>query len=218
MFLSAVRPLLRDKSEIQLRILREGTALSVTVIPKIEKFDPDTADETLAALQAALSKPFHLNIAATDDPDQVLANVLTQIGQVQDAVHDDLEKYKAKIEADRTAAKEAAEKKKSGDKAKMDAKAKKTTPAAKPTTQKTPITKSAPKTDSPAAKTAPVVAADLFGSPSAPIEEAKSTAAVSEPKPSSPPTIAAPAADGDDGWGGSGEPLPMVREGVTERE
>jgi len=220
MFLSAIRPFLRDKSEIQLRIQREGNTMSVTVIPKIDGgFDPDTEDATLAALQAALSKPFHLTIAAADDPDQVLGTVLTHIGQAQAPVHDDLEKYKAKIEADRTAAKDAAEKKKADDKAKVDAKSKKPAPAAKPS-QKAPITKSAPTTpDAPAAKPEPVAAADLFSSPVAPIaDDTNPTAAVTEADASASSTETAPPADANDGRIAPGVSLPMVREGVTGRE
>jgi len=204
MFLNAVRPHLRDKCEVQLRVKRDGDVLAITVIPKIDGIDPDTDDATLAALQAALSKPFHLTVSATEDPDQVLANVLTNIGQAHATVHDDLDKYKAQIEADRVAAKEAAEKKKADDKAKS---AKKTQPVTKPAAKKDPVTKSAPSAAAaPSPKPEPVAAADLFSAPTAEAETTPATSSVSVQEPDTekakPAVSAAPVAEDDDGgWG-----------------
>ena len=97
-FLTAVRPHLRDQSEIQLRIKREGEALSVTIIPRLEGIEPDTEDAALAAFQSALSRPFHLTIAANDDPDSVLASVLTEVGRTQSSTQEELNKYKEQVE------------------------------------------------------------------------------------------------------------------------
>jgi len=157
MFIAAVRPFIREKCEIQLRIKREGAALSITVIPRIDGLDAGTNDETIAALQAALAKPFHLHVADTEDPDKALAGVLTAIGQAQAGAHDDLTAYTARIEADRKAAKEATEKKAAENKAKIDAaKSKKATPA------KSAVTKAAPVEPTKRAAPAPVSAVDLF--------------------------------------------------------
>lgn len=202
MFLSAVRPFIREKCEIQLRVKREGAALSLVIIPKIEGIDPDTDDAALAALQAALTKPFHLHVADAEDPDQALANALTSIGQAQAGVHDDLEKYKAGIEADRVAAKEAAEKKKTDDKAKADALKAKKVPPAKPL--KAPVTKSAPEADTIATPPEPVVAIDLFAASHAVPEY------VAAP-PASEPVNAAPAAVVHDEVGA---PQPAPSEGA----
>ncbi|MHB8742798.1 MAG: hypothetical protein ACYC9L_06685 [Sulfuricaulis sp.] len=188
MFLSTVRPLLRDDSQVQLRIRGEGEGLAVTVIPQIKGIEAETNDATLAALQAALTKPFHFTIAVNEDPDKALADVLTSIGAAQAGARDDLAKYRAQIEADRVAAKQAQEKRKA------DADAAKAKAKAKPL--KAPITKAAePQVQTKAP--APVAAADLF-SAGTPSPEAAAPAA---PVPSAPVTETPASTEAGDGWG-----------------
>jgi PRTRC genetic system protein E len=158
-FLNSVRPHLRDQSEIHLRIKREGETLAITVIPRLEGLDPDTDDAALAAFQAALCRPFHLTVAANDDPDAVLASVLTEIGRAQSSTQEELSRYVEQVENERKTAREAAEKKRADEKSKLDAKKKVSTPPKKPA-----VTKAATPTE-PANAPEPVAAHDLFSTP-----------------------------------------------------
>jgi PRTRC genetic system protein E len=200
MFIATVRPLLRDQCEVQLRIRREGEAIAVTVIPKIAKLDPETSDETIAALQAALAKPFHLTIAANEDPDQALNKALRAIGTAQAAVQDDLDKYTAQIEADRAAAKAAQEKKQAEAKAKGT---KKPAHELAKTAAKAPVTKAA-AASIPAKAPEPVAAVDLFSTTHAePVAASDPQPLEADSKPAESATaesVAASTAD-DDGWG-----------------
>ena len=161
-FLTSIRPLLHEESEIQIRLRREGAQLSVTVIPKLLIAEPETTDETLAQLQAALSRPFHLTLAEADDPDLVLASVLTTVCDAQSATLDDLASYRAAIEAARAKAKDDAERKQAESAAKKagDGKAKASPPKAPVAKASTPAATSLPPE--------PTSISDLFG-PSAPL-------------------------------------------------
>lgn len=156
-FLSSIKPLLRGSSTVAVTISQSDNGMNLLIQPKLEKHDPDTSDEALAALQAALAHPVRITIPADADPDAALAAALSRVNEHRAPVQDDLETYLDSLVQAQQEAKAAAEKK---------AATKGTKKVAKPTksTQDDATTSEAAPTPDPA----PAPATPAEASPSTP--------------------------------------------------
>lgn len=155
MFLSSLVPVLRGNSSVQVQITPDAAGVRIVVIPTLDKAQPDTNDQTLADLQALLSRPFVFKAPIDADLDQQCAEAMRGLAATRSTAVDALDGY-------RTVLAEAAE---AARKATADKAPKKALPV-KPTASKA-SDDSAPKA-TPAAKPEPEVtkgaslAADLF--------------------------------------------------------
>jgi PRTRC genetic system protein E len=177
-FLANLAPLLKGASEVTLKISAVDGGLSVVVIPRLEEFDPDTTDEGLAVLQAALSKPFHFRVPEGQDPDQLLADALNSIGGARAPVVDEIARYREQMADAKTSAQQSSAKK-------AEKAPKPTPPTAKPAGKsKGGATDAAPEATSSAAQHGAgdvLPTADLFGDDEVP---ASTDGDGSEPAPS----------------------------------
>jgi len=127
-FLAALLPMLQGDSEFNFKVTKTPTGLRVVTIPNLKNFQPDTTDEELGKLQAALALPLVFAINDVTQPDHEMALLLQQAAGIRKDTIDQLSVYQdAQREAQQAA--RAAQEKKTAAAAKKPEKAGKTVAA-----------------------------------------------------------------------------------------
>jgi PRTRC genetic system protein E len=109
-FIANVLPLLKHGSSLSLTLKEVNGQIQIVIEPHLAKFDPDTNDEVVATLQAALVHPVRV-MAERDATDAALLETLTKLAPSYSALSDQLAEHQQRIEDAAAAARaKAAEK------------------------------------------------------------------------------------------------------------
>ncbi|NMI31433.1 PRTRC system protein E [Xanthomonas hortorum pv. vitians] len=109
-FIANVLPLLKHGSSLSLTLKEVGGQIQILIEPQLAKLDPDTTDEVVATLQAALVHPVRV-LAERDATDATLLEILTKLAPSYSTLGDQLAEHQQRIEDAAAAARaKAAEK------------------------------------------------------------------------------------------------------------
>lgn len=158
-FLNSLKPVLRGQTDITLRVTGGPEGIKIVVTPRLADIKPETGDAELAHLQALLSLPFAITLAADADLDSELARAVSEYHAIREPKLDALDAFRETV---KQAEADAAKRKAEADKAKK-ASGKTTTkasPAAKPEKAAPPPVEPGPDLFSLAASQTPQAATD----------------------------------------------------------
>lgn len=92
-FLARIRSHLRAGVEVTLRLRKEEQGTRITLIPKVDAFDPDTSDPVESAYQAAMARPLTFIVSDEADLDAATADKLVAMSTGIATTVDELEAY-----------------------------------------------------------------------------------------------------------------------------
>ena len=95
-FIATITPLLKHGSSLSLNLKEVNGKIQIIIEPQLAKFDPDTTDEVVATLQAALVHPVKL-LADADATDQTLIDTICKIAPVHESASDQLAEHQQRI-------------------------------------------------------------------------------------------------------------------------
>jgi PRTRC genetic system protein E len=96
-FIANVLPLLKHGSSLSLTLKEVGGQIQILIEPQLAKLDPDTTDEVVATLQAALVHPVRV-LAERDATDATLLEILTKLAPSYSTLGDQLAEHQQRIE------------------------------------------------------------------------------------------------------------------------